>query len=107
MKPNELAGLMTVLTSVPFILLAWLIKYRKMVKMIAGYDEKRFPDTDGLANSVGGTLLKTGLTGLVLAVAFILLPQYMILLVILFSLTILVGAITGTIGVYKYKIKDQ
>jgi hypothetical protein len=107
MKPNELVGLMTALTSAPFILFAWIIKYRKMVKLIAGYDEKHFPDADGLANSAGGTLLKTGLTGLVLAVALILLPQYMIPLVILFSLTILGGAIIGTIGVNKYKIKDQ
>jgi len=78
-----------------------------MVNLIAGYDEKRFPDTEGLANSVGGTFLKTGLAGLVLAAAIIFLPQYLIPLVILFSLTILGGAIMGSVGVYKYKLKDQ
>ena len=64
MKPNELVGLLIALTSAPFILFAWLIKYRKNGKHDLRLRRKtHFPDTDGLANSVGGTLLKTKLIG--------------------------------------------
>src|ERR1700733_4056803 len=103
MKPNELVGLLTALTSAVLAFFGWLIKYRKKVNLISGYDEKRYPDTNGLANSAGGTLLKTGFTGIVLAVAIILLPQYMLAIVVLFSLTILGGAITATIGAGRYR----
>src|ERR1700733_2225589 len=107
MKPNALTGLLMASTSALILFFGWLIKYRKMVSIISGYDEQLCPDNDGLANWAGGTLLKTGLAGLVLAIAIVILPQYMLPLTIVFSLTILGGSLTAAIGINKFKIKDQ
>jgi hypothetical protein len=77
-----------------------------MVSIISGYNEQLCSDKDGLANWVGGALLKTGLAGLVMAIGVTILPQYLMALVALFALAIVGGTLTTAIGANKYKGKN-
>src|ERR1700753_1212944 len=98
MKPNEWVGLMTAVTALVIAFLAWLIKYRKMVSLVSGYDEQLYPDKDGLANRVGGALFKTGLISLALALGMVIFQQLLLVFTILFALTILTGTLIAAIG---------
>ncbi len=106
MKPNELIGLVTAATAALIIFLAWLIKYRKKVNLVSGYDEQLYPDKDGLANWVGGTLFITGLISLTLALAMVIFSQFLLVFAVLFALTLLIGPLMAAIGGNKYKVKD-
>jgi hypothetical protein len=109
MKPNEVIGLVTGAASLIIIFIAWLVKYRNLISIDPGYKEQKqlYPDKEGLANWMGGTLLKTGLAGLAIAIMAVVLPhQYLLVVVILFPITILGGILTAAIGVRKFRVKD-
>jgi uncharacterized membrane protein len=83
--------------------LAYLIKYKKQVNIIAGYDEKECKDKDGLANWVGGTLMISGIICFLLAMLVIVLPHYINLIMGFYAGVILIGCIVATTGSKKYK----
>ena len=106
MKLNEWVGLITAATAALIVFLAWLIKFRKMVSLVSGYDERIYPDKEGLANWVGGILFITGLISLALALAMVIFEQFLLVFAILFAITILTGALMATIGGNRYKVKN-
>lgn len=57
-----------VLIGVPVIVLGYILKRYKLVEVIAGYDEKKVVDKDGLANWVGGNLIWLGFISILLGV---------------------------------------
>jgi len=82
---------------------AYLIKYKKQVNIIAGYDEKECKNKDGLANWVGGTLMICGIICFLLAMLVIILPHYTDLIMGFFAGTIIISCIIATNGSKKYK----
>lgn len=106
MEPNILIAVIIASASALVAFLGWMIKYRKAANIISGYDEKLYRDTDGLTGWVGGTLLKTGLAGIVPAIAILIFTQYLPALAIIFGVIIVTGALTAIIGAKKYKVQD-
>ena len=97
-------GIIEACAALLLIFLAYLIKYKKQVEIIAGYDERTCKDKDGLANWIGGTLLITGLICLLLAIIATLLPNHTDHMMIAFGIIILLWAIIANIGGRKYKV---
>jgi uncharacterized membrane-anchored protein len=97
-------GIIEMCAALLLIFLAYLIKYKKQVEIIAGYDERTCKDKDGLANWIGGTLLITGLMCLLLAIIATLLPNHTDHMMIAFGIIILLWAIIANIGGRKYKV---
>jgi hypothetical protein len=100
---NTIVGLATAAAAVLMIFLAWLIKYKKQVNIISGYDENLYKDKDGLANHVGGTLIITGIADLLFAIAILFLPAFIGLFVCLYIAVTLTGTLTTAIGSKKYR----
>lgn len=96
-------GIIEACAAVLIIFLAYLIKYRKKVEIIAGYDERTCKDKDGLANWIGGSLLVTGITCLLLALIATLMPNHTDPMMIAFGIIIFSGAIIANIGGRKFK----
>ncbi|WP_183557123.1 DUF3784 domain-containing protein [Mucilaginibacter sp. SP1R1] len=100
---NTLLAVIEALAAALIIFLAYLIKYKHKVGIIAGYDEHTCRDKIGLANWVGGTLILTGIICLLLAILLIFLPNYTNLIMLVYGVTILIGSVTASIGGKKYQ----
>jgi len=85
------------------IFLAYLIKYKKRVEIIAGYDERTCKDKDGLANWIGGSLLITGLICLLLGIVATLMPNHTDHMMIAFGIIVLLWVVIVNVGGRKYK----
>jgi len=96
-------GIIEACAAVLLIFLAYLIKYKKQVGIIAGYDERTCKDKDGLANWIGGSLLITGLLCLLLGIIATLMPNHTDQMMIAFGIIVLLWTIIANIGGRKYK----
>ncbi|MBB6109911.1 DUF3784 domain-containing protein [Mucilaginibacter lappiensis] len=96
-------GIIEACAALLLIFLAYLIKYKKQVEIIAGYDERTCKDKDGLANWIGGSLLVTGLLCLLLAIIATLMPNHTDHMMIAFGAVILLWTIIANIGGRKFK----
>ncbi|MEN0052289.1 MAG: DUF3784 domain-containing protein [Mucilaginibacter sp.] len=85
------------------VFLAYLIKYKKQVNIIAGYDERECKDKDGLTNWIGGTLMISGSICFLLAILVIALPNHTNLIMAFFGIVMVLGCMVATIGSNKYK----
>jgi purine-cytosine permease-like protein len=105
-NPAHIVAYIFAASSVFVMFLAALIKYKKMVNLISGYDRDRYHNPGGLANWVGGTMLVTGLSGLILSVLIMACQQYLPVLVAVFAVFIIGGVVIAAFGSRKYRIKD-
>ncbi|SDP18645.1 protein of unknown function [Mucilaginibacter sp. OK268] len=96
-------GIIEACAAILLIFLAYLIKYKKQVGIIAGYDERTCKDKDGLANWIGGSLMITGLLCLLLAVAATLMPNHNDPMMIAFGIIVLLWVVIVNVGGRKYK----
>ncbi len=71
-----------------FIMLAlgYFIRFRGRVDLIAGYDEKRVRDPEGLARFVGTNLLLLGAGAFVVLALEFLIPEYAVVLFAVYAL---------------------
>ncbi len=71
-----------------FVMLAlgYLIRFRGQVNLIAGYDEKRVRDPEGLARFVGTNLLLLGVGAFVVLALEFLFPEYAVLFFVVYAL---------------------
>lgn len=83
-------------------LLGFLIKFKKQVSFVAGYDEKTCLDKDALANHVGGTLFKAGVLCAVAAITAFLIPAYIKYATAAYIIFMGVGTIIAAAGAGKY-----
>jgi len=105
-SPAHVVAFVFAASSLLVIFLATLIKYKKAVNLISGYDPDRYRDPGGLANRVGGTMLVTGLSGLILSGLIIACPQYLPVFAAAFVVFITGGVVIAAMGSRKYRIKD-
>ena len=103
-KGGVFVGIIVALASLLIIYLAYLIKYKKKVELIAGYDEKSIKDKDGLANWIGGTLLKTGILSFFFGVFAFIMPQHTNLFMLAYGITVMAGSVIATTGGNKFKV---
>jgi len=99
-----LTGVIQALAALLVIFLAYLIKYKKKVNIISGYDEQTCKDKDGLANWVGGTLIIAGSIAFIVALCAFVLPNYIGAIVVIYGTTIITGAMIAAIGGNKFKV---
>ncbi|MDN7024745.1 DUF3784 domain-containing protein [Methanoculleus sp. FWC-SCC1] len=66
--------------------LGYLIRYRGRVDLIAGYDEKKVRDPEGLARFVGTNLLLLGAGAFVILALEFLLPTYAVVFFAVYAL---------------------
>lgn len=86
--------LITEFIAVVFLALGYLIKYRKMTNLIAGFDRETCADPEGLINWVGNSLLALAVAAAVIFVLILVLPGYALLLFLAYTAGIVpVGAI--------------
>ncbi|MGZ3766425.1 MAG: DUF3784 domain-containing protein [Mucilaginibacter sp.] len=98
-----LAGAIEASVALLIMFLAYLIKYKKKVNIIAGYDETTVKDKNGLANWVGGTLLISGCLTFMFSLLSIFLPELFKISMIFYFLVISAGGIIAAVGGRKYK----
>ncbi len=86
---GDLLDVLYILTElIGFIMLAlgYFIRFRGRVDLIAGYDEKRVRDPEGLARFVGTNLLLLGAGAFVVLALEFLLPGYAVVLFAVYAL---------------------
>ena len=98
------AGIILIAAALIIIFLAWLIKYKKKVNLISGYDENTVKDKDGLANWVGGTLIIAGALALIPSTILLLNALPAGIAVIAYGVIILGGVIITIAGGKKFRI---
>lgn len=103
-KGSTLLSIITAFIAVLMIFIAYLIKYKKKVNIISGYDEQIYKDKDGLANWVGGTLIIMGILCFLFAITIIILPNYTTLMMAAYGITIFVFGLIAATGSNKYKV---
>jgi hypothetical protein len=103
-KGSTLLSITTAFFALLIIFSGYLIKYKKKVNIIAGYDEQTCKDKDGLANWVGGTLIAMGILCFLFAITLIFLPNYTNLMMTAYGITIFLFALIATTGSKKYKL---
>lgn len=103
MNPNDQTAIILGASATLIIFLAWLIRYKKKVNLIAGYDAQLVDDKDGLANWVGGILLATGIAALIPVVVLMFLPVYAAWWSGIFAVIVCTGAIIAAVGGSKFK----
>jgi hypothetical protein len=94
---NPLILIITEFITLFFIALGYLIKYRKRLDLIRGYDRGTVKDPDGLSRWVGNNLLFLGGAGVITFAIEILVPDLELIAVTLFlaGLVPVVGIITA------------
>ncbi|HTH83185.1 MAG TPA: DUF3784 domain-containing protein [Mucilaginibacter sp.] len=88
-----------------FLLLGYLIKYKKKMNLIAGYDPTQIADKDGLANWMGGVTIVMGSILMLSALALHYFPGHQTFIMNTFIASILIGCVTMVVGSYRYKAK--
>ncbi|WP_206633405.1 DUF3784 domain-containing protein [Methanoculleus taiwanensis] len=88
--------------------LGYLIRFRGRVELIAGYDEKRVRDPEGLARFVGTNLLLLGAGAFAVLALEFLIPGYAVLFFVIYALVAvpLVSFITVR-GSSRYEKRDS
>lgn len=71
--------------AVVFLALGYLIKYRKMTNLIAGFDRKTCADPDGLIAWIGNSLLALAVAAAVIFFLILLLPEYALLIFLIYT----------------------
>ena len=100
---NTLLGIIEGGAALLIVFLAYLIKYKKQVNIIAGYDEKECKDKDGLTNWIGSSLMISGIICFLLAMLVIALPSHTNLFMGFFGGIMVLGCMVATIGSNRYK----
>lgn len=103
-KGSTLLNIITAFFALLIIFSGYLIKYKKKVNIIAGYDEQTCNDKVGLANWVGGTLIIMGILCFLFAVTLNFLPNYTHLMMAAYGITIFLFALIAVTGSKKYKL---
>ena len=99
---------MTEFFIVLFAVLAYMIKYKRRVEIIAGYDEKMVRDKSGLANFVGNTLIILAVSSLLAFIFELLNPQTEFLAFLVFASVIVPIIGVGTFfGMRKYLVRPK
>lgn len=68
-----------------FLALGYLIKYRKMTNLIAGFDRQTCADPDGLIAWIGNSLLALAVAAAVIFFLILLLPEYALLIFLIYT----------------------
>ena len=80
--------------AVVFLALGYLIKYRKMTNLIAGFDRKTCADPEGLIAWIGNSLLALAVAAAAIFFLLLLLPEYALIIFFVYTAGIVpVGAI--------------
>ena len=97
---------MTEFFIVLFAVLAYMIKYKGRVDIIAGYDEKQVRDKKGMADFVGNNLIILAVSALLAFMFELLNPSTEFLAFLVFASVIvpIVGIVTY-LGMRKYLVK--
>lgn len=78
--------------AVVFLALGYLIKYRKMTNLIAGFDRKTCADPEGLIAWVGNSLIALAVAAAAIFFLLLLLPQYSLILFFVYTAGIVPAA---------------
>ena len=92
------------LTGLILLVLGYLIKYRGMTNLIAGYSPERVRDERGLANWAGGVALFFGGYTVAVGLLLFLFLQVLPVLAALYVLTITVGTVVLVLGCRRYMV---
>ena len=100
--------LLVTFSSVGFIilLLCYLVKYRKLANLIAGYDEDKVADKDGLCNWIGSVIAFPGIGAIITGVLLWQKPEWGTVIVLLFGSVTVVACILATAGGRKFMKRD-
>ncbi len=94
---------MTEFFIVLFAVLAYMIKYKGRVEIIAGYDEKQVRDKKGLADFVGNNLIILAVSALLAFIFELLYPSNEFLAFLVFaSVVVPIVGIATYLGMRKY-----
>ncbi len=106
MTPAILASLiMVVAAAIPLFVLGYLIKYRKRVNLIAGYDPARVRDHDGLARWMGSWAIALGAVTLAFAALLATLPDAVGPVAAGFISVAVVSGIVMLVGCRRYTMR--
>jgi hypothetical protein len=97
---------MTEFFIVVFAVLAYMIKYKGRVDIVAGYDEKQVRDKTGLADFVGNNLIILAVSALLAFIFELLNPSTEFITFLVFASVIvpIVGVVTF-FGIRKYMVR--
>jgi hypothetical protein len=91
-----------VLVNLAVLFIGFLIRYRGMTWLIAGYDASRVRDEKGLAGWVGPGVMGIGAVGILVGGLIYALPDYTHILVIVFVVVAIGGVVTLMSGVGRF-----
>ncbi len=106
-KSTLILELVVIASGSLLIFLGYLIKYKKKVNMLSGYDETLVQDKDGLANFAGASLIILGLISILLGLVIYFFPTHYVLIMNIFTATIIIGCIIMVLGSKRYQIKKN
>lgn len=100
--------IITEFVTIFFIALGYLIKYRKRIDFIRGYDRDRVSDPAGLSRWVGNNLLILGGIGVITLIIELVFPELELLAATLFlaGAVPVIGLITAY-GSRRFDIRDK
>jgi UDP-N-acetylmuramyl pentapeptide phosphotransferase/UDP-N-acetylglucosamine-1-phosphate transferase len=87
-----------------FMFLGYLVRYKKKLNIIAGYDESRVHDKNGLANWAGAAIIILGATYLILSLINCIFPNHQTCILNIFAAITIIGCIIMIRGCRKYQI---
>ena len=93
--------------AVVFLALGYLIKYRKMTNLIAGFDRKTCADPDGLIAWIGNSLLALAVAAAAIFFLLLLFPEYALYLFFTYTAGIVpIAAVIVVIRARKFDKKE-
>ena len=92
-----------ILCSLVLLVFGYLIRYKKQVNLIAGYDADQVSDPDGLANWVGGWSIALGVATIPQAFLFYFFRGYALSLVTAMAVVTLAVCAVMVFGARRFK----
>ena len=93
------------LSSIPLFAIGFLLRYKKQMNLISGYDPEEYADPDGLANWAGGWCLGLGVFTTLTGGLFFFLKDYILPVVGGYCVVILAMCTVMMLGTHRFKKK--